>query len=113
MIAFQEFRRLWLDAQEIDDLDQYIAETGGSIDCKDVFEAIRLLSLIHEIARSSASDIRSIAGLTQVAMTREYGIPESTVNKWDMGINKPLPWAHVLLAYAVVSNLMEDANGDK
>jgi len=108
MIAYHDFRRLWTDAQEISDIDQYIAETGGSIDCEDVEQAVRLLSLIHRLANAPATDIRAAARLTQAGMAREYGIPISTCNKWDGGVNRPIPWTHVLLAYAVVSDMMED-----
>jgi len=107
MIPYQDFRRLWIDAQEIEDLDQYIAETGGSVPCDDVDKTVRLLSLIHHLARSSAAEIRAAADLTQAALAKEYGVPMSTSNKWGLGINKPLPWVHVLLAYAVVSDMLE------
>lgn len=113
MIPYQDFRRLWIDAQEIADYDQYVAETGGSVPCDDVEQTLRLLSLIHRLARASAADIRAAAGLTQAAMAREYGVPVSTANKWDLGINKPLPWAHVMLAYAVVSDMMEADDGSR
>lgn len=108
LIDYQDFRRLWIAALEIDDADQYIAEEGGSVDCTDVSAALRLLRLIHRAARGTASDLRHIAQLTQRDMARTYGIPESTINKWDCGLSAPSAWTHIALAYAVISDLMSD-----
>ena len=107
MISFSDFRRLWLDAQDISDHDQYVAETGGSIDCEDVDRAVRLLKLIHRFARAGADRLRAESGLTQAEFARRYGVPMSTVNKWDMRINRPLPWAHVMIAFSIVSDLID------
>lgn len=112
MISFHDFRRLWIDAQEIPDLDRYVAEVGGSVPLDDLGQVTRLLALIHGTATGAASDIRRIAGHTQVDMAREYGIPASTVNKWDMGSSSPQPWTRVMIAYAVVSDLLEAEYGD-
>ena len=106
MISYQEFRRLWIDAQEIEDLDQYVAEVGGSVPLDDVEQALTLLRLVHRMARGTASELRSIAQLTQAAMPREYGVPSSTVNKWDMGSSNPPEWVRELLAYAIASDLL-------
>lgn len=107
MIAYNDFRRLWIDAQEIADLDQYIAEVGGSVAIDDVDQVVRLLTIVHRLANAPATEIRTVARLSHPALAREYGIPINTSNKWNSGVNKPLPWTHVLLAYAVTSDLME------
>lgn len=107
-INYQDFRRLWLAALEIEDTDQYIAEEGGSIDCTDVSSALRLLRLIHRAARGTASDLRHVAQLTQSGMARAYGIPESTINKWDCGLSAPSGWTHTALAYALISDILSN-----
>ena len=107
MIAYQDFLRLWGGAADCSTLDGFIAEEGGSVPFDDVNRTVRLLTLIYQAQAVEGKDLRAIAGLTQEGMSRVYSIPASTVNKWDMGINRPLPWVRPLLAYAVISDLME------
>ena len=107
MISYQEFRRVWLDALEIDDVDQYIAEVGGSLDAGGLRRTIQLLADVHRLARGDVREMRAFAGISQAEFARRYAVSASTLNKWEMGISAPSEWARQLMAYALIGDAIE------
>ena len=49
----------------------------------------------------SIRDLRDAAGLTQKAFADAFGIPLSTLTKWEQGISSPPPYVITLLAGAL------------
>nr|DAM27996.1 MAG TPA: helix-turn-helix domain protein [Caudoviricetes sp.] len=46
---------------------------------------------------SKIQEARKAAGLTQEEMAEKLEIPKSTIEKWEMGIRIPPPWAEKLI----------------
>lgn len=46
---------------------------------------------------NSIKSARQQAGLTQEEMSKRFGIPLSTIKKWDSGVSAPPGWAARLL----------------
>ena len=49
----------------------------------------------------SIRDLRDAAGLTQKAFAEAFGIPLSTLTKWEQGVSSPPPYVITLLAQAL------------
>ena len=106
MICYNDFHRLLLAAPECDSLDLYMAEMGGSVPQG----ALTLLEMIYASAHDGLT-IRTIAdaaGLSMRKLAMVYGLPLRTVQDWAAGDRTPPEWQLPLIAYAVMSDSIND-----
>lgn len=107
-MTYEDFRRLTTAATEFADLNDYIAEEGGSVPA-DIPDAhlIPLLGDIYLYAHNrTVSALRTITGLSRAAFAREYNIPTRTLENWEsdsVNARTASPYVLDLLAYAVVT----------
>lgn len=105
MIAYHDFLRLLLAAPECCELDSYLAEEGGSVPP----EALPLLEPIYRMSHDGLT-IKSIAdsvGLSLRQLAIRYGLPYRTVQDWGAGLRNPPAWQLPLIAYAVLSDRVD------
>lgn len=108
MIAYSDFRLLLTSAASFDTLDAYIIAHKDSIDRTE--KALVLLKAMWEMAHDGLT-IKSIAAacdrsVRSIAM--EYGISTRTLENWASGTNAPPEWVLPTLAYAVLSDYVEN-----
>ena len=106
-MTYQDFRRLFLAADDCVDLDVYIAEEGGSVPTS--IPDARIIPLLTDIwmyhHSPTARCLRDMVGLSQAAFARDYKLPQRTLENWESrGDNARTAPGYVLdlLAYAVI-----------
>ena len=114
-----EFHRLRIDAEECSSLDEYIVEEGGSLpeECYPAdgsrYAPIKILIFIWELAHDfNFRKLRAISGMTQAEFVREYRIPRSTIEHWDVSERTPPSYVLELLAADVVSEKIKEVMGE-
>lgn len=108
MIPYSDFRRLLIDVSECKDLDEYIAEVGGSVPLDDADEIIRLLGRLWDMAHDGLT-IKSIASVCDTSVRQigiKYGIPRRTIGDWATETREPPTWQLPLIAYAALSDFV-------
>lgn len=106
MIPFNDFLRLLSEASTFPDVEQFIAECGGSVPLDDAAEVIRLLDIIWRMG-SEGLTIDSIFQTCERSMRNfaiTYHLPVNTVQNWHFGKTRPPEWQLPLLAYAAASD---------
>ena len=108
MIPYSDFRRLLIDVSECKDLDEYIAEVGGSVPLDDADKIIHLLGALWDMAHDGLT-IKSIASVCDTSVRQigiRYGIHRRTLGNWATGESDPPTWQLPLIAYAALSDCM-------
>lgn len=87
-MTYKDFRTLYGQATEYDDVDMYIAECGIQEITDKYYEEldeklVNDLRLIYELSKTDLDGMRAILGISRSAMSREYGIPLRTMASWD------------------------------
>lgn len=106
MIPFNDFLRLLNEASTFPDVEQFIAECGGSVPLDDADEIVRLLDIIWSMG-SGGLTIDSIFRTCERSMRNfaiTYHLPVNTVQNWHFGKTTPPTWQLPLLAYATASD---------
>ena len=109
MIPYTDFCRLLTDVSEFRDLDNYIAEVGGSVPLEDVNDIIKVLTILWEMGRPGLT-IKSISAACDIPVRQialQYGLPTRTVENWAGSKTTPPVWQLPLIAYAVMSDYFE------
>ena len=107
------FHRLLIDAGECSSLDEYLAETGGSLPAAyysddDANTAIDALTAIWELRKNlTFRAIRKLSRLSQIAFSQQYNIPVRSVQNWDAGDRVPPEYLLELLAADVITEKFE------
>ena len=109
-ICFSVFASLWKNAQDQfeNDFDGFIDECGGSCCLASAEKTIRMMQLIYNLAHSDIKAVRTASGMSKIEFANEYSIPIRTIENWESGSSKPVYWAHMMLSYAVVSDIIAD-----
>lgn len=108
-MTYEDFRHLTMDATEFDNVDDYIADVGGSVPSS-VSDAdlIRVLTDCYVYGNDpTAETIRKLSGLSQSEFARDYKIPKRTVENWEghgASARTAPPYVLDLLAFAVVTS---------
>lgn len=109
MISYFDFQRLALSAADCKDVDEYIAEEGGSVDLCDADAVINALRYIYSVR--TVSDVRAASGLSRAAFCRTYNVPIRSMQDWELGQRVPSEYSVRLLAYAVLSDILSGYAG--
>ena len=110
MISYTDFARLLTAVSECSSYDVYVAEVGGSVPMDDVDEAIRMLTMLWHMGHTGLT-IKSLSTACDVSVRRialQYGLPTRTVENWASGDRTPPEWQLPLIAYAVLSDSIND-----
>ena len=96
------FKKLFQDALEQPDCEQYIAEYGypdwfDDIS-QDVDEIIKILKNIHYAANCSMRQLVSESGMTQAAFAERFFVPLRTLEDWVAGRRTPPPYVKLMMA---------------
>lgn len=106
MIPFNDFLRLLNDASNFPDVEQFIAELGGSVPIDDADEVIRLLNIIWDMGSGGLTidSIFQTCGRSMRNFAMTYHLPYNTVQNWHLGVTCPPAWQLPFLAYAAASD---------
>lgn len=104
-----DLHRLLLGAQDCANIDEYIAEEGGSLPAAYYpTGAVQLLTDLWNLSGNlNFRAIRKISDLTQRAFAEEYNIPVRTVEDWDTGKREPPPYVLELLLADILTSREE------
>lgn len=108
-MTYRDFLRLAMDATEFETVEDYIAETGGSVPESVRDDAlIPMLGDLYAYGRDrSIAVVRQIAGMNRTAFAREYRLPLRSVENWEAtgasGRSAP-PYLIDLIAFAVITD---------
>lgn len=114
MIAYNRFAALMGSIPDCESCDWFIAECGSSamdVD-ENVEKTIAMLKAMWAMAHDGLT-IKSIAAACDRSMrsiAMEYGMPRRTVENWSGGQRIASDWALDHLAYAVLSDYVEDCH---
>ena len=104
-MSYQRFRSLMYDAMECADYDQFLAECGGSVD-----DPLHVLPFVWAYSHSpECRTIRAASGLSSIAFSRKYRIPDRTIVSWESSATssrRPAAAMMDLLAFAVICDLL-------
>lgn len=112
MIAYNRFAALMGSIPDCESYDWFVAECGSSAMDADenVEKTIAMLKAMWEMAHDGLT-IKSIAAACDRSMRSigiEYAIPQRTIEDWSAGRSKPADYLLDALAYAVLSDYVED-----
>ena len=106
-MTYQRFRSLMYDAMECADYDQFVIECGGSVD-----DPLRVLPYVWDYAHAQeCRTIRAASGLSSIAFSRKYRIPDRTIVSWESSATSSRKASAAmldLLAFAALSDLLGD-----
>ena len=114
-MTYQDFRRLVMDAEECETLEDYMAQIGGSVPVSvPDQQVIPLLTACWDYAHDrTARGARRIAGLSRAAFAREYHLPIRTLENWEAeestNARRAPEYVLDLLACAVIQTIAENA----
>lgn len=103
-MKFELFKKLYSKALEDTTLKYFIAECG----CQDWMqdytpdEVVELLSRIYRLANNPLKDTRQVS---RAEFSRQYGIPNRTLQDWDYGNRNPPEYVKLLVDFAQFTNL--------
>lgn len=112
-----QLHSLLLGAQDCADLDEYIAECGGSVPAEyisedgDAFAAIELLTNLWQFRGGiKFRQLREFSGMYLAEFARHYaGIPQRSIEDWNAGKHEPPQYLlELLLADILNSKKAED-----
>ena len=101
-MTYSDFLRLWLGAQDCADVDEFVAEEGGSVD------NWQLLPDLYAVATGGFRALHKIAGVSLKQMARDYDIPLRSLENWSSGTNDAPRYVLQMLAYAVICGREEE-----
>lgn len=111
MIAYKRFHALLVSASECETFDQFAAECGSvAIDDDDMSKTMTIIKAVWDMAHDGLT-IKSIAQACDSSVRSiavEYGISTRTLENWASGTNTPPAWVLPAIAYAVLSDYVED-----
>lgn len=102
-MKFELFKELYNEALEIASLELYIAERGWQdwMENYSPDEVVDLLSRIYYLANNPLKDTR---GVSRTEFSRQYGIPNRTLQDWDYGNRNSPEYVKLLVDFAQFMN---------
>lgn len=106
-MTYTEFRRLLADANDCKNFEQYLAETGGSLDAE-FYEsenaAYNLLADVWKLHESHTyRTVVEISGISNRQIAVRYGIPIRTTENWHIGKREIAPYLLDLIAADILT----------
>ena len=106
-MTYTELHRLLIDADDCETFEQYLAETGGSLDAE-FYEAENaaydLLTDVWKLYQNHTyRTMVEISGISNRQIAVRYGIPIRTVENWHVGKREIAPYLLDLIASDVLS----------
>lgn len=106
-MTYTELRRLLIDADDCETFEQYLAETGGSLDAE-FYEsenaAYNLLADVWKLRKSHTyRTMVEISGTSNRQIAIRYSIPMRTAESWHAGEREITPYFLDLMAADVLS----------
>ena len=106
-MTYTELHRLLIDADDCETFEQYLAETGGSLDAE-FYEAENaaydLLTDVWKLYQNHTyRTLVEISGISNRQIAVRYGIPIRTVENWHVGKREIAPYLLDLIASDVLS----------
>lgn len=106
-MTYTELRRLLIDADECNTLEQFLAETGGSLDAE-FYEsenaAYNLLADIWKLHENyTYRTLVEISGTSNRQIAIRYNIPIRTVENWHAESHEITPYLLNLLASDIIT----------
>lgn len=111
MLIFTDFRRLYSEAMETNNVEMYIAERGWQDWMDDDSDPTDTLTSIYSMANGGITSIVEASKLNKTDFCRTFAIPRSTFFNWQSGGNN-FPYTLLWLSYAVLSLRLEARNND-
>lgn len=110
MINYPRFQALLSDVLDCSSMDQYISKCGGSVPLDDTDAVIRTLTCLWSMSHDGLTikSIASACGLSVRQLALAIDIPLRTAENWASGVRNPPAWQLPLIAYAVMSDSIED-----
>lgn len=107
-MTYTELHRLLIDADECESLEQFLAETGGSLDAE-FYEsenaAYNLLADVWKLHESHTyRTMVEISGLSNRQIAVRYGIPIRTAENWHISKREIATYLLDLIAADVLSD---------
>ena len=106
-MTYIELHRLLIDADECETFEQFLAETGGSLDAE-FYEsenaAYNLLTDLWKLHQNHTyRTMVEISGISNRQIAVRYGIPIRTAENWHTGEREMTPYFLDLMAADVLS----------
>lgn len=112
MMTFTDFRRLYSEAMEANDIEMYIAERGWQDWMDDDNNPADTLTSIYSMANGGINDIIATSKLSKAAFYRTFAIPERSLFNWVCDNRPAPPYILLLLAYAALNIRWEARHND-
>ena len=109
MMTFTDFRRLYSEAMEANDVEMYIAERGWQDWMDDDNNPADTLTSIYSMANGGIASIVEASKLNKTDFCRTFTIPRSTFFDWQAGGNN-FSYTLLWLSYAVLNFRLEGRN---
>lgn len=119
MIDFELFSTLFIEAEQYDNIDMYIAERGWQdwmneySNGTDVDRLSLVLSNIYNLAKMEIKEIRAFENLSQPKFCAIYRVKIRTLQDWEYG-NSAIPDAiKTLICYTIFIKSLKDKRIEK
>ena len=100
-MKYELFTKLYGEALEYSDVEEYIAERGWQ-DWMDRYENVgNVLKQIYTLSNSTLKESRERLNINRAAFSRMYSIPVRTLENWDAGINEAPEYVKMLIDYTI------------
>lgn len=110
-MTYEIFSSYLADAAEIDSEERFINEIGFPPEMDYTSENYaRVIHIIYTAAHGTFKEL--VAGRNVAAFSRKFGIPYRTISHWISSDRSAPEYIIRLLAFAMVSELEGDRNGD-
>ena|SRR5699024_1494815 len=97
---FKLFEELYSQALEYDDLDMYVAERVWQDWMDSVGDPGKTLNEVYFLAHAEIKEIRERLGFSRIQFSRNFCIPNRTVENWEYGNNRCPDYVKTFLSYA-------------
>lgn len=102
-MKFELFKELYNEALSIASLDLFVAERGWQewMEDYDADDVVNILTNIYYLANSPLKDTRKVS---RAEFSRQYNIPNRTLQDWDLGNRNAPEYVKLLLDFAQFTN---------
>lgn len=112
MVDFKTFRYFYFGARQYRTLDMYIAACSQNADTGAAPDRawIKILAAIYTISNDGIVGMMQVSGLKLKTLADMYAVPYPTAQRWKFGKNTPPEYTMLLMGYAVVNALEQQAS---
>lgn len=106
-MKFNLFKELYSEALEDTTLDFFIAERGWQewMENYDTDDVVNILTNIYHLANNPLKDTRKVS---RAEFSRQYNIPNRTLQDWDLGNRNAPEYVKLLLDFAQFTNELQN-----